>query len=97
MGKIFVGQTALAIRLNTGISLATSKSWLIKYRKPTGATGNWTATVYDSPNGVIQYTVLNASDLDVAGTWAMWAHITFNDNTVAAGEAASVPIYTEGT
>jgi len=97
MGKIFVGQTALNIRLKTGISLATSKAWAIKYRKPTGATGSWVAVVYDSPTGVIQYTIGSASDLDVVGTWAMWSHVTFNDNTVAAGEAVAIPVYAEGT
>lgn len=96
MGKIYVGQTALTIRLTTSIDLTTAKKVEIKYIDPNGTTGTWTATVYNVATGIIEYKVASALTLNVSGVWTFWAYITFNDDTVAAGEAIKKLVYDEG-
>jgi hypothetical protein len=96
MGKIYVGQTALTIRLTTSIDLSTAKTVAIKYLKPSGETGTWTATIYSVATGVISYTIASSSILDESGVWTFWAFITFNDDTIALGEPVRKLIYDEG-
>jgi len=95
MGRVHTGQTKLRITLTCGedITGATAK---IKYKKPNGATGDWNAVIQTAATGVIYYDVVNTSDLDMEGAWTVWAHITFSDNRVAAGDPVKLAVYTEG-
>lgn len=93
MGKIYKNQTALRITLETYITLVSATTTLIKYKKPSGATGNWIATVAGS---TIYYDIGSSADLDEDGTWTMWSHITFTGGTVVPGEPATVKVYIEG-
>jgi len=95
MAKIFRDQTALRITLKTFIDLEDITSAAIKYRKPNGRTGEFSAAVGDVANGVITHEVIEG-ELDVSGWWAFWAYITFADGRTAAGEAAKVFIWNEG-
>lgn len=97
MSKIFLKQTALTITLDTGIDLTDATAAKIKYKKPNGKTGEWTAQI-DSPatSGTISYAV-QAGDLDMKGDWKFWSHITFSDATVAPGEAVVQRVYAEGS
>ena len=72
-GKTFIGDQ-IAILLDTGIDLsgATLK---IKYRKPDGSSGEWTATIGDSTN-IMKYET-RESDLDVKGLWRIQAYAEF--------------------
>lgn len=95
---IFVGQTALTIRLDTKIDLTTAVSAQIKYINPNKETGIWTAVV-DSPatSGTISYDIQSASDIGVAGDWKIWAFITFTGNTVAPGCIKEFTAINEGS
>jgi hypothetical protein len=95
MGKIFVKQTALRITLKTFTDLEGVSSAAIKYRKPNGKTGEFTAAVGDTAKGVIFHECLE-NDIDVSGWWVFWAFITFADGRSAAGEAAKVYVWNEG-
>ena len=94
MGRIYNGQSKLRIRLDTSqdISGATAE---IKYKKPSGNTGKWTAVVEDYTNGIIYYDVV-AGDVDESGKWKFWAYITFSGGLVAPGKVAVVNVYEEG-
>jgi len=96
--KIYVGQTALSIRLDTKIDLTTMSTAKIKYIKPDGTQGEWTAVLYgNAADGIISYTINSASDIDQDGLWKMWAYVTFNDSTVAPGDIATMTAHIEGT
>jgi len=95
MGKIFKGQTALRITLKTFCDLEGIENAVIKYRKPNGRTGEFSAAVGDSAKGVIFYECIEG-DIDASGWWAFWAFITFADGRTAAGETARVYIWNEG-
>lgn len=97
MGKIYKNQTELTIRLDTGVDLSAAATSKIKYKKPSGATGEWTATVYDVTNGIIQKILSLTTDLDQAGAWTFWAYITFTDGYSAPGEPSILDVFEEGS
>ena len=69
MGKPQLGDIGTKIRYNAGESLADQTLLQLKYIKPDGTTGVWTATVYST--NYAQYTTLTTSDLDIAGLWSL--------------------------
>lgn len=98
--KIYVGQTALALDLDTCIELATegAVSAIMKYVKPDGTTGQWTAEV--APTGlpqVVRYTIANSSDLDQAGLWKRWCVVTFAASKTAPSDPVYFIVHEEGT
>jgi hypothetical protein len=95
MGKVFKGQTALRIVLRTFIDLDDVISAVIKYRKPNGKTGEFSAGVSDVGEGSIFHEITEG-EIDMSGWWAFWAFITFADGRSAAGETAKVFIWNEG-
>ena len=68
MGDIFVGQTALTLRLTTGENIAGA-TCKIKYKKPDDTEGEWDADINDAATGVIDYEVDDADDIDDAHTY----------------------------
>lgn len=95
MGKIYVGQTALIfeVTLNSDV---TGSTCLVKYKKPNGIVGEFPATIINATTGVIRASPTSVDDLDVAGLWTFWGHVTFSDGSVAAGEPVQEQIYDEG-
>jgi hypothetical protein len=96
MGRIFLGQSALRITLKTFCDLEGIISAVIRFRKPGGVIGEFEAFVVDVANGVISHECIEG-ELDVSGWWAFWAFITFADGRTAAGDAAKVYIWQEGS
>jgi len=95
MGRIFVKQSALRITLKTFTDLEGIISAVIRFRKPNGKTGEFSAAVGDMTKGVIFHECIEG-DIDLSGWWAFWAFITFADGRTAAGEAAKVYVWNEG-
>ena len=95
MGRIYKGQTALCITVKTFIDLEGIEKAVIKYRKPNGKTGEFSAGIKDTVKGIIFHECIE-HDLDMAGWWSFWAYITFGDGRTAAGEAAKVYVGEEG-
>lgn len=96
MGKIYKGQTALTLRLTTGQDITDASALKIKYRKPSGLEGEWTASEVDATTGIISYTMADANQLNEVGLWTFWAYVTFSDSKVAAGEPVEKWVYDEG-
>lgn len=97
--KIYVGQTALTLDLQTNLNLTVegAVSAKQKYIKPDGTSGEWPCTIEpDSLTGIIRYTVVSASDLDQAGLWKRWAYVTFAAGKVAPGEPVNFTVTEEG-
>jgi len=95
MGKIFVSQSALRITLKTFVDLEGVISAVIKYCKPDGSKGEFSAAVSDTAKGIIIHEVIEG-EIDVSGWWFFWAFVTFADGRTAAGEAAKVYVWQEG-
>ena len=95
MGKIYKNQTAL--KLTTTVSQDISgAACLIKYRKPSGVTGSFSAAIEDAATGVFSYTVTSANDIDESGKWRFWGYVTFRGGKVAPGEVYKKQVYNEG-
>ena len=95
MVRVFKGQSALRITVKTFADLEGIISAVIKYRKPDGVIGEFTAAVGDTAKGVIFHECIEG-EIDVSGWWAFWAFVTFADGRAAAGEAAKVFVWREG-
>jgi len=93
MGKIYVGQSALTLKLDTEVDLDTATSPRIYYLKPSGTTGYWTGTVTETTK--IQYEVADTLQLDETGLWTFWAYALF-DTKVIYGEAAEKFVFSPG-
>ena len=95
MGRIFKGQSALRITLKTFTDLDGIENAVIKYRKPNGKCGEFSAGVSDASQGVISHECIEG-EIDVSGWWAFWAFVTFADGRTAAGQAEKVYVWKEG-
>ena len=96
MGRIFKGQSALRIVLKTFIDLEDIEMAVIKYVKPNGNHGELSAGVGDAAKGFIFHECIEG-ELDETGWWTFWAFITFADGRTAAGEAAKVYVWKQGS
>jgi len=95
MADYFKGQTNLRIELETNVPL-TGSTLLIKYIKPSGETGSFSATINGSDASKMYYDTVNATDLDQAGDWTFWAHVVFADTTIGIGSSIVQRINAEG-
>jgi hypothetical protein len=95
MSKIFVGQTKLKITLALAADITGYQTCEIRYTKPDGTRGSFTAVVEDENPGVISYD-LSTNVLDIPGRWAFWARITYIDGRISIGKADYLTISPEG-
>lgn len=87
-----VGAVGFAIFIDTGLDLSSASSVKIRYQKPGGDTGEWTAedhieeidgeTVYGA-----RYVTTDAADLDEEGTWTLQVHVVMSTFTGAGWPA----------
>lgn len=96
MGKIYQNQSSLRITATTGVDISGATALAIKYRKPSGTEGSWTATESDATEGIIYYDLVDENDLDEVGAWAIWGHVTFSDGRSAPGEPFTLTVKEEG-
>lgn len=95
MGKIYKGQSALIIELDTGIDLSSATEVRIGYRKPDKTISSWTGTVTGSGSDKVQYTVADEDQLDQAGNWRFWVEADLPSG-IAYGESVEYHIYRLG-
>ena len=68
-----VGDIGTIIRYTTTTDLSGNSALKLKYKKPDGTTGEWTATVYSTYSA--QYGTTEATDLDQAGSWKLQVYV----------------------
>jgi len=71
--SVFVGTLGKKIVLKVGVNISTATTRQIKYEKPSGTTGYWTAAQESTTS--ISYTTTAATDLDEDGNWKLQAYI----------------------
>jgi hypothetical protein len=97
MGKIYAGQSDLTIKLTTSKDLTGFTDVKILYKNPNGIFGEFPAVVVDALTGVIQYAVTSINDLNIAGSWSMWAKTTSASGLISYGEPAIFAVNVIGT
>ncbi len=75
---IHKGQVGAIVRLTSSTDISGATGLAIRYRKPSGATGSWTATL--SGTTALQYTT-EAGDLDESGIWRFQGYATYTGDT----------------
>jgi hypothetical protein len=95
MNRIYAGQSALRIILRTFSDLEGIIAAFIKYRKPDGVSGSFSAGVADIERGIIFHECIEG-EIDMPEWRVVRAFITFADGRTASGEAAKVYIWNEG-
>jgi hypothetical protein len=95
MGKIYQGQTDLTIALSTKKDLTGATSLKIKFKKPDGISGEWTATTPNAVEGIIEYEV-DSNDVDTVGKWTVWAKIIDVGGLISIGEPTTFQVHKEG-
>ncbi len=90
MGKTYVGDTSVRIKLETNADLSGAASVSIMALKPDGTTEvEWTATV----DGTLVVYVPTTGDLDTEGTWRLQAKVVDGSGGEALGETAKLKVY----
>jgi hypothetical protein len=72
---IFNTQGYLSIKLDTGVNLSTvgASNLAIKYKKPSGLTGTWSASITETTKLIYNF---SNTDLDEIGLWQAQAYFT---------------------
>ena len=96
MGRIFKGQTSLRLVLKTFADLSGARSAAVRYAKPGGEVGELSAGVPVPEDGLLCHD-FEEGELDEAGWWRFWSFVVFADGRSAAGEAARVHVWEEGS
>jgi len=89
MGKVYVGDVGTEIVLDCGSDISDATVMEIEVSKPSGATETWTAALEGT--NYLKY-VVQAGDLDEAGTWKLQASIVTPAWT-GLGETAKLKVY----
>ena len=86
----YVNQTWGRITLKVDFTLTDAVSAVIKYQKPSGVEGQWTATIAE-PRTLqkIYYDLTAANEIDEVGQWKFWAYATNAGGEVIPG----APVY----
>lgn len=87
MAKYYEGSIGLTITLDTTVDLTGATIIEIHYKKPSGATGEWTASVTDTTK--VQYATVDG-DIDESGTWEFLAYVKTAGGFEGPGEPVSV-------
>lgn len=93
MGRIHKGQTAITLTLDTYVDLSASSSTRIYYKKPSGTTGYWDASVTSTTK--LRFTDFETTTLDEEGVWYVWTYAVLTTG-IAIGEAVRLDIYEAG-
>jgi len=94
MSKIYEGQT-LQIDVVMERNITGAGTTQIKYRKPGGSTGAWTATVTDATIGWLTYKLAAASN-DENSVWHVWGYVVLSGGEVLIGQMLDLLITEEG-
>lgn len=87
--SVFIGDTGVKIILEVGTDITSATTRKIKYRKPSGDSGSWTAIQESSIS--ISYTTTAATDLNEAGRWRLQAYVVTPSWTLS-GKIANINV-----
>ncbi len=96
--EIFVEQIGVEFEATVDQDITGATELLIKYIKPSGKTGQWTATEVEASTGIMNFITTLATDIPPSeyGNWTFWGYVTFSDGGKMAGVPFVKRIFKEG-
>jgi hypothetical protein len=92
MGKVYEGDVKTQIILDTSVALGTPDVLKIKYKKPSGTTGEWTAAVYELTKARV---IVANGDFDETGLWTFQVYVELAGGSwIGHGETYERWLYT---
>lgn len=92
--EVYLNQSKLTISINTGIDCTNATVLKIKYKKPDGVKGEWTAELSEDDPKIVKHKVAEG-EINAVGSWTIWSHVTFSDGSVP-GKPAKMLVKNEG-
>lgn len=77
MAQAHKGDIGTIIKIDLGEDISTATVRKIKYRKPDGTMGEWTAAAHGTT--AVKYTTTAVADLNQVGRWKFQAYIEMPD------------------
>jgi hypothetical protein len=96
MDFVYENQTALRIKLDTEADLTDATELEIRYMKPDGSEGSWTAQVLNSSSW-IYYDIGPNDHLTPTGNWKRWSYVKFSDGREVEGDPVDFIVKKPGT
>jgi hypothetical protein len=103
-GKIYVGQTELAVDISivdncgTSIALVAEDTLVFKLKRPDGETREYTPELLDGAQGKIRWSPGSATTLSEPGEYTFWVKAEFDaNNRVLFTEPYNLQVHAEGT
>jgi len=95
MTTIIKGHGLGKLYAETKYDLSTITAQTIKFIKPDGTEGQFSAVVDSESKGIISHEI-SETDFDQVGYWKCWAYITEDDSSIGIGEPFIVKVVEEG-
>jgi hypothetical protein len=89
LDKVYAGDVGTKIRLDSGSNISAATTLKIKYKKPDGSTGEWTAVLEGTTQA---YYITQVNDLDQRGKWELQLFVVLPTWT-GHGETCELQIY----
>lgn len=92
LNRVYVGDIGVKLRLYVNTDVSSGYNLYIKYEKPSGDTGTWSANAEDTYYCTY---VTQSGTLDEAGEWKLQAYITAAEGSNAVhGDITKLFVYT---
>lgn len=89
LNKVYKNDIGTKIRLNAGSVISAATLIQIKYKKPNGDIGTWTAVLEGTDYG---YYITTTNDLDQTGKWEVQLYVVL-PSWQGHGEIATLQVY----
>ena len=87
--KSYLGDVGTLLKMDAGVSLVGANAVKIKYRKPSGDTGEWVGSINTQ---YVEYTT-QVGDLDETGRWRLHIYVDNLTGWTGHGEMVSLHVY----
>jgi hypothetical protein len=95
MSKLYLNESGIKLSISVEKDVSEASALRLAYKKPSGTTGAWGATISTEDVSRIEYK-LQSGNLDETGRYAMWAEVDFIDGSTMIGEAFYVSVLEPG-
>ncbi len=90
--KIFTGDIGVVFRVYAEIDISQATSIIMKVKKPSGSTANWTSSLASDNNYYAVFSTISTS-LDEAGDWLLSLSVVLPTGASFTGESSIFSVF----